>query len=130
MTTDDTRKYLEMVQATVSRLASHSFVLKGWGVTLASALLGFAGRAQDAQLAALTLAPALIFWALDAYYLGQERRHRTLFARARDGLSPPFAFDEPPLSWRGWTRALASVTVAGLHGSIVLLALGLALAWR
>lgn len=128
--TDDARKYLEMIQGVITRLSSHSFLLKGWSVTLASALLGFAGREQDDQLARLALLPALIFWALDAYYLGQERRHRLLFARARDGASPPFAFDAPPLTFGTWIRVLWSVTVAGLHGSISLLALYLSFAWR
>lgn len=127
---DDQRKYLEMIQSVIARLASHSFLLKGWSVTLATALLGFAGRAQDEQLARLALVPALIFWSLDAYYLGQERRHRHLFSRARDGTSPPFAFDEAPLTAAGWFRAVGGLTVIGLHGVLALLALTLSLIWR
>ncbi len=128
--TDDVRKYLEMIQGVITRLASHSFLLKGWTVTLASALLGFAGREQDDQLARLALLPTLIFWALDAYYLGQEQRHRLLFAQARDGVSPPFSFNAPPLTLGTWIRALWSVTVVGLHGSISLFALYLSFVWR
>jgi hypothetical protein len=130
LVTEDARKYLEMIQAVISRLASHAFLLKGWSVTLTSALPGFAGRVQGAQLVRLTLVPAVLFWALDAYYLTQERRHRALFARARDGHSPPYTFDEPALGGVAWLRAACSVTVAALHGVIALLALLLSVTWR
>lgn len=34
---EDQRKYLEMIQAVIARLASNSFILKGWSVTLVGA---------------------------------------------------------------------------------------------
>jgi hypothetical protein len=119
-----------MIQAVVARLASNSFVLKGWSVTLTSVLLGFAGRQEDAQLARLTLLPALIFWALDSYYLAQERQYRTLFVLARNGGSDAFAFDVPGLSFTGWLKAATHLTTLGLHGLIVVLAAYLSFAWR
>jgi phosphotransferase system glucose/maltose/N-acetylglucosamine-specific IIC component len=127
---EDQRKSLELLQAVIARLASNSFLLKGWSVTLASALLGFAGRQEDADLARLTLLPALIFWALDAYYLAQERQYRQLFSQTRDGVLPPFTFEVPRLSLGQWLRALVSMTVVGLHGLIAALALYLSFAWR
>ena len=126
---DDRRKYLEMIQTVVARLASNSFVLKGWSVTLATALLGFAGRQQDAQLARITLLPALAFWALDAFYLAQERQYRELFALARDGSSDTFTFDVPDLKFAEWRAAALHVTTLGLHGLIVALAIYLSFAW-
>ena len=42
---EDFRKHLEFVQSTISRMASNSFLLKGWSVTLAAGL--FALSAKD-----------------------------------------------------------------------------------
>lgn len=119
-----------MIQTVVARLASNSFILKGWSVTLASVLLGFAGRQEDAQLARLTLLPTFAFWVLDAYYLAQERQYRNLFSLARRGSSDIFAFDVPSLNFASWLGAAAHLTTLGLHGLIVVLAVYLSIAWR
>jgi len=128
--TDDVRKYLEMIQAVISRLASNTFVLKGWAVTLASALFGFAGKQQDAQLALLTLFPGLIFWSLDGYYLALERAQRELFARAVAGGSPAFSFDTIPVRLHHWWRACWSLPTLLVHGLIVTLSAVLWWLWR
>lgn len=126
---EDQRKYLEMIQAVIARLASNSFILKGWSVTLVSGLLGFAGQQLDPQTALLALLPALVFWMLDAYYLAQERQQRELFAQARDGASRAFAFDVPRLSVRDWLGAAFDSTVCGLHGPMAALVVVLSLVW-
>lgn len=128
--TDDVRKYLEMIQAVISRLANNTFVLKGWAVTLASALFGFAGKQQDAQLALLTLFPGLVFWSLDGYYLALERSHRELFARAATGQSPVFSFDAVPVQFRRWWRACWSLPTLLVHGLIVALSAVLWWLWH
>lgn len=126
---DDQIKYLEMIQALVERLASNSFVLKGWSVTVATALLGFAGSQQNAQVALLTLLPTLSFWGLDAYYLAQERRYRTLFGRVRKDQSTAFSFDAPELGFREWVRASFSVTTLFFHSPIVAVTVYLYFHW-
>ena len=128
--TDDVRKYLEMIQAVISRLANNTFVLKGWAVTLASALFGFAGKQQDAELALLTLFPGLVFWSLDGYYLALERSHRELFARAATGQSPVFSFDAVPVQFRRWWRACWSLPTLLVHGLIVALSAVLWWLWH
>lgn len=127
----DRQKYLEMIQAVITRLASNSFILKGWSVTLVSGLLGFAGQQRDGNIAFLALVPALSFWLLDAYYLAQERQQRELFARARDGRSAVYTFDVPKLGPKDWMTAAWDNTVCGLHGPLVGLTCVLALMmWR
>lgn len=126
---DDQRKYLEMIQAVITRLASNSFVLKGWSVTLISGLLGFAGQQLNAQTALLALLPAVAFWMLDAYYLAQERQQRKLFAQARDGNSLAYAFDMPQLGVKDWLGAAFDSTVCGLHGPMAALVVILSLIW-
>lgn len=126
---EDERKYLEMIQAVIARLASNSFLLKGWSVTLASALLGYASSQQSSLLASLTLLPALVFWSLDAYYLAQERLHRELFERAREGKSDLYAFDTLSLSFTAWLVAAARPTTCVLHGAVAGLAVLLLSIW-
>lgn len=127
---EDQRKYLEMIQAVIARLASNSFVLKGWSVTLVSGLLGFAGQQREPQFALLALLPAVTFWMLDAYYLAQERQQRQLFAQARDGESTAYSFDIPGLKSGDWLSAARDGTVCGLHGPLAALAVILALVWQ
>lgn len=127
---EDQRNYLGMIQAVIMRLASNSFVLKGWSVTLVSGLLGFAGQQRNGNIALLALVPALSFWLLDAYYLAQERQQRELFARARGGRSAVYTFDVPNLRLKDWTTAAWDSTVCGLHGPLMGLACILALMWR
>jgi hypothetical protein len=126
---EDQRKYLEMIQAVISRLSSNSFLLKGWSVTLASALLGYASTQRNDLIASLTLLPALVFWALDAYYLAQERLHRDLFDKARKGRSEIYAFDISPLSRRKWRLAAMRPTTCVLHGAVVGVAILLIFIW-
>lgn len=76
-------KHLEMIQAVVARLNGNSFLLKGWGTTLASALLVLEARSGIARVAPVALGVLLVFWALDAYYLWQERRFRRLYDLVR-----------------------------------------------
>ena len=64
-------KHLEMIQGIINRMASNSFYLKGWAVTLVAGI--FAISAKDI--------PILIFWGLDSYYLQLERKYRNLYKK-------------------------------------------------
>jgi hypothetical protein len=73
-------KRLDHLQGIVQRLAGNSFLIKGWAVTLVSAVLGFALKdATTSPLAYLAIVPVLLFWGLDAYYLAVERGVRKLY---------------------------------------------------
>lgn len=77
---DDFRlKHLEMLQAIITRMASNSFLIKGWAITLASALFALSAKDADRSFAFLAVFPALTFWALDAYYLKLERVFRNRY---------------------------------------------------
>jgi hypothetical protein len=73
-------KRLDHLQGIIQRLAGNSFLIKGWAVTLVSAVLGFALKdATTSPLAYLAIVPILLFWGLDAYYLAAERNVRKLY---------------------------------------------------
>ena len=76
-------KHLEFIQGVINRMGSNSFRLKGWSVVLVSALLVLVAREGRNELAFIGLAPVLVFWGLDAYFLRQERLYRTLYDHVR-----------------------------------------------
>jgi hypothetical protein len=78
---DQHLKRLDHLQAIVQRLAGNSFLIKGWTITLVSAILGFALKdpATTASLAWFGVLPTLVFWGLDGYYLAIERAIRVQY---------------------------------------------------
>jgi hypothetical protein len=52
-------------------MGANSFALKGWSVTLVSAILALSNK--EPRVVMLAFIPVLIFWGLDAYYLALER---------------------------------------------------------
>lgn len=121
---ENKRKHLEMIQAIVNRLAQSSFLLKGWNVVIVSALFTLA--AKDAKPACVYLAyfPVLAFWALDAYFLSQERLYRRLYdsVRVLQEEDIDFSMDISPLrpAAPGGREAFFSRTLMTFHGAILL----------
>lgn len=78
--------YLGMIQAVITRMAGNSFLIKGWSITLVAALFALAAAGTNELFVYLAYFPAIMFWALDAYFLRQERLFRKLWdhTRARD----------------------------------------------
>lgn len=66
-------KHLEFVQSVVARMSNASFLFKGWAISLAGALFGFAVARDDSALALIAAISTLLFWGLDGYYLWLER---------------------------------------------------------
>lgn len=92
---DQQVKHLEMIQAVITRLGNDSFLVKGWAITVNGVFLGFAVNSGQPDLALVSLAPTLLFWSLDTYYLRSERLFRIFYERARQGGSSyvPFVMD-------------------------------------
>jgi len=75
-------EHLKMLQAIITRMASNSFMVKGWCITLVSALLALS--AKDARfMVFVAYLPVLMFWWLDAFFLHQERLFRELYDHVR-----------------------------------------------
>jgi len=123
MSSEINDKHLSLIQGVVNRLAGNSFALKGWSVTLVSALLALAAKDADARLVAIALLPALTFWGLDGYFLAQERLFRRLYERVidRDQSLPDFSLDPGSCPLRCWLQSARSSTLLAFHGTILLL---------
>ena len=114
--------HLKMIRTIVTRLASNSFLLKGWSVTLVAAL--FALGAKDAKPALVLVAylPGVMFWALDGYFLWQETLFRRLYDKVRGLAEDQIDFSmntsklaDPPR----WLSRTFSKTLLLFHGSII-----------
>ncbi len=70
------QKHLEIMQSVIARMAENSRSCKVWCVTLVSAVLVLVARTGEADHALIALAPGLLFYVLDAYYLSLERGFR------------------------------------------------------
>ena len=122
----DRTKHLEFLQNAITRMASNSFLLKGWTITVASALFALAAKDSNRSFAMLALFPSLAFWGLDACYLRQERLFRRLYDEIRKNgekreAHDPFSMSTAEYSREvsGWFRTLWVPTVVGLHGVVV-----------
>ena len=72
-------KHLEMTQGIINRMAGNSFLLKGWSVTLISALFALAAKDSNPLFLYLAYFPCAAFWSLDGYFLWQEKMYRKLY---------------------------------------------------
>jgi hypothetical protein len=77
--TQDEIKHLEFIQALITRMNSNSFQIKGWCITIVSALLAIYASTKNELFILVSILPTVIFWFLDSYYLMQERKFRGLY---------------------------------------------------
>jgi hypothetical protein len=100
-------KHLEFIQGVISRMATNSFLFKGWAITIAAGLSAFAAIDTTRAVLSIALISTAMFWGLDGYYLWLEHRFRDLYAKvaAMDESAIDFSmrFDKP-CPFRTWLR--------------------------
>ena len=124
-------KHLEMIQNTIVRMASNSFMLKGWSIIIISAVLALDASNLASSFIYIAYLPALSFWVLDAYFLSQERYFRRLYDKVRGELTSPdqsssiepFSMNAPKFAKAGdhWLPTIWSPTLLIFHGTVVVL---------
>lgn len=115
--------HLGMIQDVISRMGNNSFLLKGWSVTLVSALFALATKDADVFFVYLAFFPTIAFWILDGYFLWQERLRRNLYDYVRELSEEKIDFsmntllkDEKNVTWKS---AIFSKTFIIFYGSIL-----------
>jgi hypothetical protein len=115
-------KHLDMIEAVVNRMANNSFLLKGWSVTLVSALLALAAANSDRRFVFVAVLPLLMFWLLDAYFLRQERLFRKLYDKVRtlDASAIDFSMNTAPHAKETatWIGVMFSRTLLIFYGAL------------
>ena len=114
--------HLEMIQAAITRMAGNSFLIKGWSVTLVVALFALAAANTNELFVHLAYFPTFMFWALDAYFLHQERLFRELYDHVRGSESGrvDFSMNTKPFAENvdGTWSVAWSHTLRLFHGTI------------
>lgn len=121
----DRQKHLEMIQGVINRFSKNSFLLKGWSVTLFSALLALSAHTCNVNLVYFACIPITILWSLDAFFLWQERLYRKLYDVVRklpeDKID--FSMDDNQITGENrpkWLRAAFSKTLIPFHSPLFL----------
>ncbi|MDR2065821.1 MAG: hypothetical protein LBP85_08975 [Prevotellaceae bacterium] len=88
-----------MIQGVINRMASNSFLLKGWAVTLLAGIFALAAKDSNFSFFLIAYIPIILFWVLDSYYLQLERKYRVLYNKATETLPEQIDFKlNPPES--------------------------------
>jgi len=115
-------KHLEMIQGVINRLSTNSFLLKGWSVVLVSALFALSAKDRNPAFVYLACFPALALWALDGYFLWQERLYRALYNMVRAMKEDEIDFSMDTFIVRettpNWIFTVFSKTLLMFHGLI------------
>jgi hypothetical protein len=121
---DEKLKHLEFLQNVITRMASNSFLLKGWTVLLVSALFALLAESSHIQFVYLAYFPSVAFWILDGYFLRQERFFKKLYDRVRTLPNSEIDFSMHTTSVasqaHSWFRTLFSETLIIFHGTVIL----------
>ena len=115
-------KHLELIQGVINRMAGNSFLLKGWSVTLVSALFALAAKDSNQFFIYLAYFPCVAFWGLDGYFLWQERMYRKLYKNVTETAPDSIDFGMNAKEFESevdsWVSICFSVTLRMFHGVI------------
>lgn len=103
-------------------MATNSFLFKGWAITIAAALSGFAAVDSKHGLMVIALVSTLMFWGLDGYYLWLERSFVALYqlvaAKADDAINFSMQIDKSHAVCT-WFKTLWRPHLVVFYGSIL-----------
>ena len=130
-------KHLEFLQNNISRMNQCSFQMKGWAITLASALVAVFAATLSNENACnnriyiyVAVASTVLFWVLDSMYLSKERKFVSMYNDVI-GISNGSKQKQQTLAnfeiavgkYNGWRhcifRAMLSPTEIILYGTII-----------
>ena len=121
----DKQKHLELIQGVINRFSKNSFLLKGWSVTLVSALFAFSVSNCQTNLIYFAYIPTTVLWGLDGFFLWQEELFRKLYNCVRNipENAIDFSMDVSQITDKKrptWMRATFSKTIIPFHGMLIL----------
>lgn len=125
MSTQDCKmKHLEFIQQVITRMNSNSFLIKGWSVTLVSALFALAASGTNHKFVLISYIVVPLFWILDSFYLSQEKQYRHLYDEVRTKAVPDINFSMNASSYNKdsstWTAVMTSKTIVVFYGVLIL----------
>ncbi len=123
LSNDNKIKHLEFIQLVITRMSVNSFLLKGWTITLVSAVFAFAAKDTNPKYFWISFIAILVFWGLDAYYLLQERLYRSLYEiRAKPANAIDFSMNTQKfnvIKGNNWVNCIGSNTLLFFYFALV-----------
>jgi len=115
---------MDLLQAAIARMAGHCFAIKGWSITVTTAVIAVATKGGDPAFVSIGLLPVILFWGLDAYYLVLERRFRLLFKAAVTRLASDegatFEMSPGAVNFREVVSTTARPALLFVHGALLI----------
>jgi hypothetical protein len=116
-------KHLEFIQAVITRMNTNSFMIKGWAVTLISALFALAAKDANQKYVIVAYIPLGMFWVLDGFFLCQERQYRKLYDKVRRLSESRIDFSMNATEFnnedRTWFNGIISKTLYPFYGTLL-----------
>lgn len=117
---ENKRKHLEFLQNVITRMNTNSFLIKGWTITLVSALFALAAKDANVNYVLVSYIAIPVFWILDGFYISQERQYRDLYAEvaAKGEEAIDFNLDASKFNAadRNWIAGIFSSTLNWFYG--------------
>ncbi len=116
-------KHLEFIQNVITRLNTNSFYIKGWAISIISALFVFADKNSNSELMILVYAIIPMFWILDSFFLSSERRYRELYKEVASSTTTDFnmSTDKYKVFEYSWIKCFFSRTLLVFYLFLVLM---------
>lgn len=120
---ENKRKHLEFIQGVITRMNTNSFMIKGWAITLVSALFALATKDANKMYVLITYVPIPLFWILDGFYLGKERQFRELYKKVAGMKEQDIDFlmniKEYDKDKNTWLSSIFSSTLIPFYGALI-----------
>jgi len=120
---ENKRKHLEFIQGVITRMNTNSFMIKGWVITLVSALFALAVKDANKMYVLIVYVPIPLFWVLDGFYLSKERQFRELYKKVAGMKEQDIDFlmniKEYNLGRNRWVRAIFSITLIPFYVTLI-----------
>lgn len=115
--------YLGFIKDTIERMSSHSFSIKGWMITLVSALFALAAKDSNLRYVLVTYIAIPSFWILDGFFLSIERQFCALYDEVRQTdparLSYSMKVDQYKTGKNTWPRSILSVPLCCFYLPVI-----------
>lgn len=113
-------KHLEFIQNVIDRMNRNSFLLKGWAITLVSALFALAAKDANIKFVLVSYIALPVFWILDGFFIAVERRFRDLYKEVSIKQETEIDFSMDTMKFikgnRTWICGILSKTLVPFYG--------------
>ena len=120
-------KHLEFIQNVIMRMNNNSFLIKGWAITLISALFALASKDANRNYVMVSYIVIPVFWILDGFLISNERKFRALYEKVALKSDDNIDFNMDISSFnnknRTWIMGIFSKTLILFYGVSIVVTL-------